>query len=122
MYCFVADTLSGSSPLSSRGRRSASLDPNSVAALASSSTASLPLDPICPATQVSVIEAGLLMKRLFRFPSFPASTNFPDCGSDFVDDVLGWLGPVVTDGLDGCLIVDTDADVGVRLYMFLGQV
>ena len=75
MCCLVTDKLLGRLPLRSVGRVLALLEPNSVAALASSSAASLPVDFMWPATQVSVIEMGVLINRLFRFPSCPLSTK-----------------------------------------------
>jgi hypothetical protein len=60
--CLVADRLLGREFLRNFGRRYLSLDLNSTAALASSSAASVPVDPMWPATQVSVIENGLSVR------------------------------------------------------------
>ena len=75
MCCLVTDKLLGRLPLRSLGRALALLELNSVAALASSSTALLPVEFMWPATQVSVIEMGMLINRLFRFPSCPVLTK-----------------------------------------------
>src|SRR5260221_3424385 len=69
MFCLDAEMLYGRSLLRSFGRRFLSLDPNSVAALASLSAASFPMDSMWPATHVSENETGLLVRRvclLFR--------------------------------------------------------
>ena len=55
MNCFVADRLIGSGLCRSLGSKCWLLDPYSAASLASLSAASLPSDPLCPATQLSVI-------------------------------------------------------------------
>ena len=73
--CLDAATLLGRAPLRKTGRRSSSLDPNSVAILASSSAASLPMDPMCPATQVSEREVRLLMNRLCCLSSCSVPIN-----------------------------------------------
>ena len=53
MSCFVADRLVGSSLRSIGGRKLGWLEPRIAAVLASLSTASLPVEPICPATHLN---------------------------------------------------------------------
>ena len=53
--CMVVDRLMGGLLRRNLGSRRWSLELNSAASLASSSTASLPSDPMCPATHVNVI-------------------------------------------------------------------
>ena len=53
MSCFVADRLIGSLLRSIGGRASGWLDPHVAADLASLSTASFPVEPMCPATQLN---------------------------------------------------------------------
>ena len=102
MSCFVADRLVGSSLRSIVGRKLGRLEPRIAAVLASLSTASLPVEPICPATHLNstsrfvrlsfevLIASSIRSSLMLRFIS--SMRCWADWGREyFIVSIVAWL-------------------------------